>query len=173
MDLSGKNILMIIAPENFRDEELLEPKEILENYGASVVIASKNVNSANGSNGAIVSVDIDIKEANFENYDAIVFVGGSGSLVYFEDEIAHKLAKDAYKDGKIVAAICIAPSTLANAELLKGKTVTSFPSEQKNLEYHGANYTGKMVEVDERIITGNGPSAATEFGEKIAEALSQ
>ena len=171
MDLSGKNILMVIAPENFRDEELLEPKEIFENLGALVIIASKGTDSAKGMYGAMVTVDKDILEVNVENYDAVVFVGGSGTTVYFEDETAKNIAREAYESGKIVGAICIAPSILANAGLLGGKRVTSFSSEKANLESHGAEYTGATVEQDGSIITGNGPEAATEFGQKIAEAL--
>lgn len=171
MNLSGKKILMVIAPENFRDEELLEPKDIFENAGADVTIASKGAESAKGSYGAVVTVDEDITDVNAGDYDAIVFVGGSGSSVYFNDETAHNIARQAYESGKIVAAICIAPSTLANAGLLEGKKVTSWSSEQNNLESKGAEYTGAVVEQDGRIITGNGPDAATEFGQKIAETL--
>ncbi len=171
--MEGKNILMVIAPENFRDEELLEPKEIFENLGTLVTVASKGTDSARGMYGAMVTVDKDILEVNVEKYDAVVFVGGSGTTIYFEDQIAQNIAKEAYEKGKIVGAICIAPSILANAGLLEGKSVTSFSSEKANLESHGAEYTGATVEQDGNIITGNGPEAATEFGQKIEEALNQ
>ncbi|UCG95949.1 MAG: DJ-1/PfpI family protein [archaeon] len=162
---------MVIAPENFRDEELLEPKDIFENAGAGVTVASKGADSAKGMYGAVVTVDEDIESVNADEYDAVVFVGGTGASVYFNDETAWNLAKTAYGGGKIVAAICIAPSTLANAGLLEGKKATCFPSEKGNLEDKGATYTGAVVEQDGRIITGNGPNAATEIGQKIAEAL--
>ena len=173
MNLEGKNVVMIIAPENFRDEELMEPKEVLENYGANVTIASKGTTSAKGKLGAIVSVDMDISEINVDDFDAVVFVGGSGASIYFDDERAREIATEAYEKGKVVAAICIAPSILANAGILEGKKVTSFPSEEKNLEAHGATYTGADVEVDGNIVTASGPHAASEFGEKIAELLSK
>ena len=169
--MEDKKILMIIAPEDFRDEEFLEPKEVFESSGAVVTVASKDTDSARGSYGAMVSVDTDILDVDVDNYDAVVFVGGRGSSVYFEDEVALKLAREAYDGGKIVAAICIAPSILANADILEGSVATSFPSEESNLVEHGAEYTGKDVEVDGRIITGSGPHAATEFGQKIMEKL--
>lgn len=162
---------MIIAPENFRDEELMEPKEVFENEGAKVVIASKGVDSAKGMLGAVVTVDKDINEVEVEEYDAVVFVGGSGSSIYFEDEIAQKIATEAYEKEKIVAAICIAPSILANAGLLEDKSATSFESQKENLIENDADYTGNGVEADGRIITANGPDSALEFGEKIIEAL--
>ena len=166
-----KKVLMIIAPQNFRDEELLEPKAVLEKYGIQVEIASKGFKKANGKLGAIVNVDIDYTQVNLENYQAIVFVGGPGSSIYFNDPISHKLITNAVVQNKVVAAICIAPSILANAGILQNRKATSFPSEQENLKNKGAIYTGENVTIDNKIITANGPHAATEFGEKIAELL--
>jgi protease I len=166
-DLSGKKVLMVVAPENFRDEELKEPMEIFTSSGAEVTIASKGVNRATGMFGAEAKVDKDLAE----DYDVVIFVGGSGADVYFNDSRAHALATNAFKGGEIVAAICIAPSTLANAGLLKGKKATSFSSQKKNLLKKGATYTGAAVERDGRIITGRGPEAAEEFGNEVASAL--
>ena len=171
MNLTGKKVVMIIAPENFRDEELMRPKEILQGYGAKVVIASKGVEVATGMLGASVPVDLDISDVNVDDYDAVIFVGGSGASTYFNDTTAHEIAKTAYEKGKVIGAICIAPSTLANAGVLNGKRATSWPSERKNLESKGATYVEQPVVVDGRIVTANGPSAASEFGKKIAELL--
>jgi protease I len=71
----------------------------------------------------------------------------------------------------ILAAICAAPSILANAGLLKGKTATSFPDEGENLKAKGANFTGQGLEIDGRIITADGPAHAKQFGEAIVKAL--
>ncbi len=170
-DLKGKKILMVVAPGNFRDEELKEPMGVFTRSGAEVTIASKGVTRATGMFGAEIKVDKNLEEVSAEEYDAVIFVGGSGAEVYFDDSRAHELAADALKGGKIVSAICIAPSTLANAGLLKGKKVTSFSSEKKNLKRKGADYTGAAVERDGRIITGRGPEAAEEFGNVVASAL--
>ncbi len=170
-DLKGKKILMVVAPENFRDEELKEPMGVFTRSGAEVTIASKGVTRATGMFGAEIKVDKNLEEVSAEEYDAVIFVGGPGAEVYFDDSRAHELAADALKGGKIVSAICIAPSTLANAGLLKGKKATSFSSEKKNLKRKGADYTGAAVERDGRIITGRGPEAAEEFGNVVASAL--
>jgi protease I len=167
----GKRILMVVAPTNFRDEELLKPKEILEIMGAQVTITSRGVSKATGMFGAEVKVDKQISEVMSRDYDAVVFIGGGGSSVYFNDSRALTLAREAYKSGKVVAAICIAPSILANAGILEGKKATAFASEAENLRAKGADYTGSGVEVDENIITGKGPEYAREFGKKIAEKL--
>jgi protease I len=171
VNLAGKTILMIVAPEGFRDEELLEPKKIFENHNANVKIASKGVSVARGKLGAKIDVDYDIDEVIMQDYDAVVFVGGPGAAVYFDDETAHSIAREALEEDEILGAICIAPVILANAGLLKGKKATVFPSGADDLKKNGAKYTGKDVEADGKIVTANGPAAAKKFGEKIAEML--
>lgn len=173
VNLSGKDILMVIAPEDFRDEELKEPKEIFINSGANVTIASRGVDSATGMLGATVMVDKHLAEVDPKEYDAAIFVGGSGASTYFKDKAAINLAKDAYSEGRVVGAICIAPSILANAGLLEGKKATSYPSQEGNLRDKGVNYTGSSVEMDGRIVTGKGPKVASEFGQKVAEVLAE
>lgn len=165
------SILMIIAPENFRDEEFLEPKQIFERDGFKVTVASKGVKTAKGKLGASAEIDKDISAVNVSEYGAIVFVGGRGAEVYFEDSEALAIAKEAYESGKVIAAICIAPSILANAGILHGKKATCYSSEASHLEEQGAKYTGNDVVVDEKIITANGPKASAKFGEAVAAAM--
>ena len=171
--LAGKSIVMIISDYEFRDEELLEPKAVFEKEGASVTIASKTVSTAIGMLGAKVKPDLQIKDLDVKNYDAVIFVGGIGAEVYFSNPIAHKIAQQAYANEKIVAAICIAPNILANAGILKDKKATCWPGQENpaNLKKRGAIYTGNAVERDGRIITGSGPYAAMRFGKAIVSAL--
>lgn len=167
-------ILMVIASRNFRDEELLVPKEIFQGKGWSVKIASKNLHpgeTAAGMLGAHVTVDIDIAQAKVADYDAIIFVGGPGAATYFNDRTAHMLAWQAYDTGKVVAAICIAPSILANAKVLQGKRATAFPSERENIQSKAADYTGEDVTVANRIVTAKGPSSARKFAEAVIKLL--
>lgn len=166
-----KKVVMIIAHENFRDEEFLVPAEILELNGTEVKVASSKLGPAKGKLGAMVKPDMLLKEVNIKDFDAIVFVGGPGAAEYFDDPVAHKLAKDAYASGKIVSAICIAPVILAKAGLLQGKKATVWESEGALLKSLGADYTGKPVEIDGKIITAAGPFAAKDFGEELVKAL--
>ncbi len=163
--------LMIIAPRNFRDEELFQTKEALESSDVEVTTASKHAGEITGMLGKTATPDITLEQVNVDEYDAVIFVGGVGASEYFNDQKALSIAKDAVSKGKVLAAICIAPSILANAGLLDGKSVTSYPSEQENLESKGARYTGEAVTRDGKIITGKGPEAATQFGQEIAKAL--
>lgn len=167
-----KRVLMIIAPQNFRDEELLHTREELERVGAKVTIASKKVAPARGMLGAVVKPELELKQVRVDDYDVVIFVGGSGSAVYFTDEQAISIAKEVFKKGKILCAICIAPVILANAGVLNGKRATAFPDDSvQKLKNKGAIYTGKSVEVDGKIITADGPAAAREFGRRIAKEL--
>jgi len=166
-----KKAVMVIASGDFRDEELLEPKEVLQRNGVEVKIASTTLNQVKGMLGAKVKPDLLISDIKIKDFDAIVFVGGIGASQYWNDPVAHKLVQEAVKTNRIVGAICIAPVTLANAGILVGKRATVFSSEAGQLKAKGVNYTGKAVEKDGNIITANGPSAAREFGEELARAL--
>jgi protease I len=169
--VTGKNVVMIIASNMFRDEELNEPRKILEGQGVGVTIASTSLAPATGMLGTTVKPHKLLSEIKVENFDAIVFVGGQGAAEYWNNPTAHKLVEEALKQNKIVAAICIAPVTLAKAGILKGKRATVFPSEKERLIKEGAIYTGKSVEKDGNIITAAGPEYAKRFGEEILYAL--
>jgi protease I len=171
MGASGKKVVLVIAHKNFRDEELAEPMEVLESAGVEVTIASSSLEPAKGKLGAVVAPDILIDDIDARDFDAVVFIGGGGSSEYFESPVAHSIAREAASSGKLVGAICIAPSTLANAGLLDGKNATSYPSEEGNLKSKGASFTGAGVEVDGRIVTADGPSSAREFGRALVRAL--
>ncbi|MFA7685320.1 MAG: DJ-1/PfpI family protein [Candidatus Gracilibacteria bacterium] len=163
-------ILIVIAPEGYQDIEYETPKKVLQDAGYEIITTSTQ-EVAHGSLGGSTKVDLLLDQVNPSDYIAIVFVGGPGSHFYFDYQPALNLAKDFYNSGKLTTAICAGPSILANAGLLKGKTVTSFSGQAENLKANGATYTGNPVEQDGTIITANGPSSAQVFGEKIAKAL--
>ena len=166
-----KRVLMVIAPETFRDEEYEHPKEVLESRGAEVVTASVEKGTCTGKLGATAEATVRVAEADALDYDAVIFVGGAGAKVYFEDPFAHALARATREEDRVLAAICIAPSILANAGLLQGWPTSAFESERENLEAHGAIWTDEPVTVEGHTITANGPDAARAFGEAIAESL--
>lgn len=164
-------ILAIIASKNFRDDELFVPKEIFEKSGYKVVIASSSLKSPRGVLGTAVVPDILLDNVDVNDYDAIIFIGGPGASEYWNNPIAHKIAKDAVKKNKVLAAICIAPVTLANAGVLSKKKATVWFSEANSLIRKGAFYTGSAVEIDGDIITANGPSAVSEFAKAILDKI--
>ena len=170
--LEGKSVLMIIAKQNFRDEELAEPRAVLQEAGAKVTIAGSGIQQSVGMLGKVrVTPEITLDQVDPTAYDAIIFVGGTGASEYWQSKTAHTIATEAHGAGKLVGAICIAPATLANAGLLRGKKATAYPSVKDQLVSGGADYTGAGVEVDGLIITADGPGSATRFGEAIRDAL--
>ncbi|HIJ91230.1 MAG: DJ-1/PfpI family protein [Desulfobulbaceae bacterium] len=164
-------VLMIIAPEQFRDEELFDTRQELEKGGHKTVIAAMTKGVCHGARGGSATATLTLAEIEVEKYDAVVFVGGGGSRIYFTNSDALRIAKEMYGQGKVVAAICVAPVVLANAGLLKGKDATVFGSEVKGIESKGAKYTGAGVTVDTNIVTADGPKSAGLFGRKITELL--
>jgi protease I len=171
--VAGKKVLMVIAPKNFRDEELFKTREVIEAAGHRVVLASTSTEQSTGMLGGKAKPDIVIDKVDASQYDAVVFVGGSGAAVLLKDPAALSLARSAHTAGKLVAAICMAPGILANADLLKGKKATSWKGGHDLLKAKGAKVTDKQVEQDGRIITGNGPAAAKAFGEAIVRYLAK
>lgn len=166
-----KSALLVIAPEIFRDEEYAEPKAVLEARGAAVSTASTQPGTCVGKLGMTAEAELSVADAATRVYDAVVFIGGAGARVFFDDADAHRLARDTHDRGGLIAAICIAPSTLAHAGLLGGVRATAFDSQRDDLIAHGAVWTGEPVTVDGRIVTANGPEAATEFGHTLADVL--
>lgn len=172
--LSGKRVLMVIAPNQFRDEELIEPRKIFLAEGAEVHIAACQNGEAKGMLGASIKPDLLVSDAKADDYDALVVVGGMGSPTYlWGDDQLHELLQKLESSNKVVAAICLSGAVLANAGLLRGKraTVYATPDSVKALEAGGAQYVHEPVVRDGRVITADGPDAAKDFGLEIAKAI--
>jgi len=177
MSAAGKKVLLVIAPKDFRDEELLDTRRVLESAGAVVTVASRTTAESRGMFGARAKPDLALDRTRATDYDAVVFVGGSGSKTYFDDPSAHALAREAAGAGRLVGAICIAPSILARAGLLRGRKATVWDDRGPsgpfagNLRAGGATFTGEEVVRDGRFVTANGPKAAEKFGRMLVESL--
>jgi len=166
-----KKAVMLVSRNGFRDEELFQPRQILEKNGIEVKVASTTLSEVNGAAGSRVKPDILLSDINPEDFDAIILVGGEASSQYWDDPVVHKLLREMNKKKLIVAAICIAPVTLARAGILKNKQATVWHSEAAEIEKEGAEYMDRLVVKDGNIITASGPSASSEFGVEIVKAL--
>jgi len=171
-----KKILFVIAYNNFKDEEYAIPRSILKDKGFSITTASNKKGIALGVNGLDVEVNYLINEFDINDFDVLVFVGGSGCLRALDNQDSYNLINQAKKDDKVITAICIAPVILAKAGVLKGKkaTVWSSPMDKspiKILTQNGAIFENLDVVVDGNIITANGPQAAEEFGIVISKHI--
>lgn len=172
--LSGKKVLMVIAPDQFRDEELLVPRRMLEAAGAEVLVASRSKMECQGMLGAKVKPDMLISEARINEFDAIVVVGGMGSPEYlWGDAMLHALLAKCHAANKPTTAICLSGAVLARAGVLRGHRATVYktPETMKEFEKGGAHYSGEAVTVDGNLITGENPDAAQKFAEALVEKL--
>jgi len=166
-----KRVAMILPSQGFRDEELIDAVKVLNASSILTVIAGPEVGTVRGMLGTAIQVEIPLQQLDVDNFDAIVFVGGTGSMEYVNTPLATSIAGEAIRKGKIVAASSMAPVILASAGLLKGVSVTGFNGNRQVLISAGALYTGKAVERDRLIITSSGPAATVTFAKTIAEAL--
>lgn len=173
MKLKGKRVLVVVASKDYRDEELNVPKAALEKEGAALTIVSSRAGKLTGMLGGSAKSEMPISDVNPENFDAVLFVGGMGSTEFWTNPKAHEIAKKLNEKGRLVSAICLAPVTLANAGLLKGKKATVWNSEGGTLKKLGANYTDGKVEIDGNIITADRPTSAEAFANAIIEKLTQ
>jgi len=172
-----KRVLFIIAQNNFQDNELKEPKRVLEEGGISVCVASETTSIAKGTFGSQVIPDYSFSEAfrRVDEFSAVVVVGGTGCAKLFNNSYVMRILKRANEVGEVISAICWGPRILARAGVLHGRhaTVNAEPGSDvaKELEAAGAVLADAKVVVDGRIITAFGPTFATEFGKAILAKL--
>ena len=176
--LKKKKIAMIIAFQDFRDEEYFIPRSIFLAEGAQVKTLSTKKGEALGSYGGVIEVDLALNDLKVSDFDAIVFVGGSGAAKYIEDDKCHQIAQEAVSKDKVLAAICIAPAILARSGILKSKRATVWSSKLdksavKILKEEGVDYQKTSVVVDGNIITASGPQSARRFAEAIVRKLTE
>ncbi|MHC4742723.1 MAG: DJ-1/PfpI family protein [Planctomycetota bacterium] len=167
----GKKVALIIPSADFRDDELIGTRRVLDMAGAETILASSKRGILRGMLGNMVEVKVLLSGVRVSDYDAIVFIGGPGVAEYYEDPTAMSIAAGAASQRKVLAAISAAPTVLANAGALTGKRATAFMSEKDKLQQGGAIFTGVGVERDGLIITCSGPAATPIFAQAIAEAL--
>lgn len=168
-------ILLIVSAKDYQDKEYEDTRNELEKGGAEVKVASSSSGQANGKFGGSIEVDVVLEEVNVDDYDCLAFIGGSGATNYQHDEKAHRIAKEATEKGKILGAICITPTVLAYAGVVAEKNMTTWDdgneTEINILKEAGANYMAKDVVKDGKLVTANGPMAATEFGQTLLQTL--
>ena len=174
MKLDGKKVLIVIPHTQFRDEEFLEPKKILEDEGAKVVVASTSVRTCRGMKGTVAQSEIAIADAKADDYSAVILCGGSSvPEVFWNDKKLLELVTATSAAGKIVAAICLSTVVLAKAKLLAGleATVYFLPQAIEALKEAGARYVKETLIIHNNIILAEGPPDSQRFGQAIRTAL--
>jgi protease I len=175
--ITGKKIA-ILATDGFEQAELTDPKKNLEQAGAKVDVLSIKSGEIKGWDktdwGKSVKVDRLVTDAKPADYDALVLPGGQINPDKLRmDKNAVSFIKQFVESGKPVAAICHGPWGLIEAGVVKGKTMTSWPSVHTDLINAGANWVDKEVVQDGNIITSRKPEDIPAFSNKLIEALTQ
>ena len=168
-----EKVLLIVAQKAFQPVEYSKAREALEAEGIVVDVASPNGGTATATSGLTVET-IPIADVNVDNYIAIVIIGGPGTRLNLAGtEGLNELISSAAEKGKIVAAICLAPTILAEAGILDGVKATVWPAPvyKKMLTDNGAIFVDEYVVTDGKIITAQGPTAAKEFATTVTETV--
>ena len=172
-----KKVAIIIASKNFRDEEYFVTKEVLEKRGIQVKTVCDRVKAV-GKFGGEAEADILINDLNTDEFDAIIFAGGSGAVELLDNEMTYLAIRKAMIMKKIIAAICIAPTILAKAGILAGKKATVWSTDMDKsairiIQLNDGIYERASIVVDENIITGENAEYAQEFAETIVNELTK
>jgi protease I len=176
-DIANSTIL-IVATDGFEESELFGPLRILGDRGAEVKLASPDLKpiqaTVHDDPGKTIRPDLTVDQARAEDYDALVLPGG----VRNPDQLrTNKAAIDlirAFADaGKPVAAICHGPWLLVEADLLRGKTATSWPSIRTDLKNAGANVVDQPAVTDGNIVTSRNPDDVPAFTEALIRLVEQ
>jgi protease I len=174
--LSGKTVAFLVAKEGIERVELTEPWRAVQEAGATPRLLSPEAGEVQTfdhlDKAETRPVDTVVADARVEDFDALVLPGGVANPDALRtDSDAVGFVRDFVASGKPVAAICHAPWTLAEADVVKGRTVTSWPSLQTDLRNAGAEWVDQEVVVDGNLITSRKPDDIPAFNDRLMEAL--
>lgn len=171
--LDGKKIALL-ATDEFEDSELTEPLESIESAGAKVTIISDHNGEIKGKNNTKVAVDKVVDEVKANDYDGLVIPGGVKNPDVMRTHVkAIKFVRDFFEQNKPVAAICHGPWLLVEADVLKGRKVTSWPSLKTDIKNAGGEWVDEEVVVDRGLVTSRKPDDIPAFSAKAVEEFAK
>jgi protease I len=167
-DLEGRRVAFLVAPEGTEQVELTEPWKAVSEAGGSAALVSIDSGSVQAFNHLDKSdtfpVDEVVSAAKVDDYDALVLPGGVANPDFLRtDPHAVRFVKEFFAAGKPVAAICHAPWTLIEADVVRGRRMTSWPSLQTDLRNAGADWVDEEVVVDRGLVTSRRPDDLPAF----------
>jgi protease I len=175
--LKGKNIA-ILATDGFEQSELEKPKSALEEAGARTQVVSPKDGKIKGWDkkdwGKEVKVDVPLNSANPAQYDALLLPGG----VMNPDQLrmnpdAVRFVKSFFDEGKPVASICHGPWMLVEADAVRGRTVTSWPSLKTDIKNAGGTWVDQEVIVSNGVVTSRNPDDIPAFNREMISLFSK
>jgi protease I len=176
--LNGRKIA-IIATDGVEQAELVEPRKAVEEAGATTELLSLQTGGIQAMNSDInpadkFEVDKPISDASPEDYDGLILPGGTVNADRLRmDSDVISFLQDFFESGKPVGAICHAPWTLVEADLVRGRTLTSYPSLRTDIRNAGGEAVDEEVVVDQGLVTSRNPDDLPAFNAKIVEEFSE
>ncbi|MBI2664057.1 type 1 glutamine amidotransferase [Candidatus Woesearchaeota archaeon] len=163
--------VLILAEDNFRDEELVYPMYRMREAGFKVTVAARK-NEVKGKFGVPVAADKDSRKCKADDYDAVIIPGG-----YAPDKMRTYpemlgIVREMDRKGKVVAAICHAGWVIASASIIKGRKVTSYAAIKDDMINAGGKWSDKEVVVDGNLVTSRKPEDLPAFCREIIRKLS-
>src|SRR4051795_8050039 len=168
--------ILIVATDGFEESELFGPREILEKRGAEVVLASLKTDpiqaTVHDDPGKTIRPDLTIDQANADDFDALILPGGvrNPDTLRLHGNVVD-LIRDFDRQAKPIAAICHGPWLLVEANLLRGRTATSWPSIRTDLRNAGANVVDEAAVSDRNIVTSRNPDDVEAFTDALIELI--
>lgn len=179
MKLNGKSVAILIADEGTEEVEFLKPKEALEAAGAKVTVVGMTSEPAQAVNGDLKmagthKVDTTFDSADASDFDAVVIPGGTVGADHLRaDKKAVAFVRQFVEQQKPVAAICHGPWLLVEADVIKGRTLTSFPSLQTDIRNAGGLWQDQEVICDSGLVTSRKPDDLPAFCDKLVEEVAE
>ena len=176
-NLDGLRVAILID-QGFEQVEMTEPRRALKDAGASTDLVSPEQDTVKGWQhdhwGDEFDVDVELDEADADDYDALLLPGG----VMNPDKLrtnpaAVEFVRSFFEAGKPVAAICHGPWTMVEADVVRGRTVTSWPSLQTDLRNAGATWVDREVVTDQGLVTSRKPDDIPAFNRKMLEEFAE
>jgi protease I len=176
--LQGKKVAFLMANEGVEQVELTEPLDAVRGAGAETVLIAPEDGQIQGFNhldkGDAFDVDKAVSEVGAEDFDALVLPGGVANPDQLRTKAeAVEFVRAFFDAGKPVAAICHAPWTLIEADVVRGRTLTSWPSLQTDLRNAGAEWVDEEVHVDQGLVTSRKPDDLEAFCAKAIEEIAE
>jgi protease I len=176
-ELQGKTVAFI-ATDGVEQVELTDPWKAIEDAGGKAELISLEPGHIQGFNhldkGDTFPVDHTVKEADAARYDGLVMPGGVANPDFLRaDEDAVAFVRAFFDQAKPVAAICHGPWTLIDAEVVRGRTLTSWPSLRTDLRNAGATWVDEEVHVDQGLVTSRNPDDLPAFNAKLVEEIAE
>lgn len=173
--LKGKKIA-ILATDGVEEVELTKPREAIEQAGAQTELLSLQDGEIQAfehlDHGGRLKVDKIVRDASIEDYDGLLIPGGVANGDFLRaDEDAVRFVEGFARAGKPIASICHGPWILVESGIVKGRTVTSWPSLRTDIENAGGTWVDEEVHVDEDLVTSRKPDDIPAFSEKAIEAF--